>query len=212
MTTPTPTPTPIPLPLPVSFGPHEADWWMVVLTAAGIIATIWIALLTYRANMAADASRQVADRVQMELLKSNAENFNASAEATRAHTETLTALVERLEQAEPTEPDPGDPEREYPAPRRAVEWLLMRDLTTRKGRWSIQNTGTATAHGVTIQGVTEQDEQDLYVPHSDPIDVDPSASLPFSIHRSLASPPATLVRIKWIEADGSEYESRVVVS
>lgn len=194
---------------------------MVWLTAAGILATVWIAFLAYRANKKADASRRVADGTHIELLKSNAEHFNASVEATRAQTDTLTALVERLERAEQARSaavgtsgsaTEAGPDAEEPAPRRRVNWLVMRDLTSRRGRWSIQNTGTDTAFEVTIEGLTEQDQQDLYVPHAEPIDVDVNGSLPFSIDRSLASPPATVLRIKWREADGTAYESRIVVS
>lgn len=37
-------PSPVPLPLPVSFGPHEADWWAVAVTALGAIASLIVAI------------------------------------------------------------------------------------------------------------------------------------------------------------------------
>ena len=62
------TPTPFPVPLPVSFGPHEADWWMVWVTGAGVVVTLFVAIsavFTARSakNMAKDTedARQTAE-------------------------------------------------------------------------------------------------------------------------------------------------------
>ncbi|WP_136032501.1 hypothetical protein [Microbacterium sp. PF5] len=193
---PTPPPT-FPVPLPVSFGPHEADWWMVWLTMAGIIATLIIALLTLRANKRADASRAVAERVQIELLERNALQFNESQAAAREQLRVLADLVSKSQPGAATpspEPSPGSVEGDLPAT--DVKWLLERDTAVKNG-WLIRNIGTATAFGVAIRGLTEQDTQDLMIPYPDPVDAPPYTAVPFSIWKSMASPPATVIEITW---------------
>jgi hypothetical protein len=52
-------PTPIPIPLPVDFGPHVGDWVLIVVTAAGVLASIAVALVA--ALNARDARRIALD-------------------------------------------------------------------------------------------------------------------------------------------------------
>lgn len=190
------TPSPIPIPLPVEVGPHEADWWMVALTALGITATLLIALLTLRANKRADASRKVADGALTSAMEASARAFNLSQESSAAQVDALRALVESQATAKP-------------ARNSIVIWRLEPES---KNKWIVRNVGSSTAFATTIQGLTEQDRTDLHVFAKEPFDIDPEGFLQITIWRSLASPPSTIIVIKWKDDQGSEYESRLVVT
>lgn len=65
---------PLPNPLPVSFGPHEADWWMVVVSAVAALASIAVAIVAVRTASEArrisaqtEKERMVADKRREEL-------------------------------------------------------------------------------------------------------------------------------------------------
>lgn len=82
---PTPAAAPfLPVPLPVSFGPHEADWWMVWVTAAGVIVSLVVAI---SAVIAARSARDIALR---------SENARVSSEANRISREYQTRLDDAL--------------------------------------------------------------------------------------------------------------------
>jgi hypothetical protein len=58
------SPTPIST-IPVTFGPHEADWWMVVVTCLGAVASLAVAIVALQsarqAKRVADASKEQRD-------------------------------------------------------------------------------------------------------------------------------------------------------
>ncbi|WES65834.1 hypothetical protein P0L94_07115 [Microbacter sp. GSS18] len=203
------TPTPIPFPVPVIVLGDASSWWMVWLTAAGIVVTATIAVLTLIANRRADASRAVADKAQTTALQAYVQALNLSQAASDRQVEVLEALVDRVNQQAGPMPAEGQPVS--PEAKSGVSWLLMHDLTG-KHRWNLQNAGDRTAYQVSLAGETEQDSRDLMIMVKDPIDLDPYQSVPFAIWRSLASPPATIIVVKWRDENGSEYSTRIVVA
>lgn len=174
---------------------------MVGLTAAGIVATLLIAFLTFRANAQANASRAIADRTQVGLIEAQTAAFNASHAATEEQTAALRELIDR------TNGSGVSPDEVVPAT--DVKWLLERD-SARKNGWLVRNVGTATAYGARVRGLTEQDATDLLVQYKDPIDAPPYTAIPFSVWRSLASPAATVVEVTWTDALGRPNASRLV--
>lgn len=203
------TPTPIPIPVPVIVLDDGAGWWMVWLTAFGIVVTAAIAVLTLIANRRADASRAVADKAQTTALQAYAQALNLSQAASDRQVEVLEAFVDRIN--EQGGAPISDGQSATPETRSGVTWLLIRDLAG-KNRWDLQNVGDQTAYQVTLAGETEQDSRDLMLMVDEPIDLDPNQRVPFAIWRSLASPPATIVVVTWRDAEDSEYSTRVVVA
>lgn len=56
-----------PTPLPVTFGPHDADWWLVWITAAGVVASLVVAI---SAVLAASSANDIATKSEKARLKS----------------------------------------------------------------------------------------------------------------------------------------------
>lgn len=206
------TPTPFPVPLPVEFGPHEADWWMVCLTAVGIIATLVIAFFTLRANIAAGEASKDAARANERGIEANERAIQAQVKATEAFTEALnisgTAAAAQADALRRL----VDSSNGYTSAEEVstdVTWSLSRDVG--RNRWILRNVGTATAYSALIHGFTEQDSSDLLVFFDEPMDIAPHSVIQFGIERSLASPPATVVVVEWTDDLGTERQYNIAV-
>tara|TARA_B100000519_G_C14247988_1_gene440863 strand:+ start:371 stop:937 length:567 start_codon:yes stop_codon:yes gene_type:complete len=186
-----------------SFGPRPAptiirvewdpttDWIMILVTAAGVVATIVIAILTLRANQKASAAQARADDALRRAIADNAAASDRQVEALRDAVRGANAP-----QAEPETLD--------------IEWKLDRDLG--RNKWLIRNMGPAAAHEVSLRGESEQDAQDIYVPGPESRDLDRNDIIQFSVDRSLASPPANVALLEWSDALGNRHSKRFVVS
>ncbi len=163
-------------PLPVSFGPHEADWWMVGLTALGILATLAIALLTLRANRTAAVAQRIATEAHTEALQ-------ATKLSSERQVATLEAIVVRLNAT-----------TEHPAPTTDVRWHLESDLG--RGRWLIRNLGTATAYSAYLEAVSESGAWALSRPLELPIDVAPNEYIEFGV---LPPHAPLLLEVTWAD-------------
>ena len=54
------------LEIPVTFGPHQADWWMVGVTAASVAVSVWLAFLALgNARTAKEIANESAAREQL---------------------------------------------------------------------------------------------------------------------------------------------------
>lgn len=196
------TPSPSPSIAEAQAVASAADWWIVWLTAIGIVATLFIAFLTLRANQRADASRTVAESAQVQALEASARAYNDSAEATQKQVEALAELVALTNDRTAAAPTA------HSGP--AVTWVLERDRLG-KNRWLVRNAGTESARDVTLRGVSPQDQVDLMVLFDGAMDVTPENSLNFAIWKSMASPAATMIEIRWREEDDEEHSTRMVV-
>ncbi len=185
------------------------DWWTFALTGLGIVATVAIALLTLRATRIAEASRTTADAAQTRALEAYVAALNTSETATNGQIRAIEALVERVNGAVQT------PETETASdsePKDTVMWSLERDSGAGRGRWMVRNVGTAIARATSLHGLTDIDNRDLYVFGDQPRDLDQNGFIQFSIERSMASPPATVVVLDWTDAFGKFEETRMVVA
>ncbi|GGM64776.1 hypothetical protein [Microbacterium saperdae] len=52
--------------LPVTFGPHEADWWMVVVTSIGVVGTIVTAIFAIVSARQARAIAEASEKARVE--------------------------------------------------------------------------------------------------------------------------------------------------
>jgi hypothetical protein len=178
-----------------------SDWWMVWVTAVGIVATLIIAGFTYRANREAGKGRIEAERAHAAALDASATASAATTRSSEQQVQVLTLLVDRLNSGEGAQPSP---------PATDVQWRLERDVD--RGKWLVRNRGTATAHQAKIDGLTDADRRDLYMPFAEPRDIAPVDLIQFGIERSLASPPATVIVISWTDDFGELRTQRMVVS
>lgn len=197
----TPSPTPVPTIAAIASIASDADWWMVSLTAIGIVATLFIALLTLGANRRADASRKVAESAQVEALKASAIAYNESAAATRAQVDAIAELVAATNERAVNVVPAAAPS--------SVRWVIERD-SSGKNKWRVRNSGDATAREVTIEGISEGDQRDIMRFTESAIDIAPNNSLGFAIWKSLASAPATTIQVRWHEDDGTARTERMV--
>ncbi|KAA0961200.1 hypothetical protein FQ142_10175 [Microbacterium sp. ANT_H45B] len=195
------TPSPTPTIAAFTAAASDAEWWMVWLTAIGIVATLLIALLTFGANRRADASRKVAESAQVEALKASALAYNESAAATREQVAAIAELVAA------TNDRPAAAVSDAAAS--SVRWTIERDRSA-KNRWRIHNTGNAVARQVTIAGVSKSDQADILRLTDEAIDIAPSNSLSFGIWKSIASPAATTVEVRWLDENGADRVERMV--
>jgi len=119
-------------------------------------------------------------------------------EANARATELQIAAIGRLADREPATPAGG------------IRWSIAK---TGAHTYELRNSGSATAYDVTIEEISESPsaDTDLYPLRSEPISLDPDASLPFSIERRLSSPPVTLALITWHKGDGIAQRAQRVI-
>lgn len=77
----------LPNPLPVTFGPHEADWWMVAVTALAMAASVVVAV---SAINAARQARTIAERSETARLQLESDR------ASREYDDRLDGTLARL--------------------------------------------------------------------------------------------------------------------
>lgn len=133
-------------------------------------------------------------------LRANVRANRASAEAAAANAKALDAQIRALEamaeRAASSSAQPG------------VTWTINRD----KHQYDLINKGTETAFAVSIEEVsTTGVPQDLYVFNEGPVDLAPNSALPFTIERSMASPPVTVAAITWRDSNGEEHREQRLI-
>lgn len=91
--------------------------------------------------------------------------------------------------------------------RARVQWRIEKGEG--RSQWRIVNSGTASAHVVDIENVSDGHRDALGVYDGTvPTDVDPGNAVTVFVDKSLASPAITKVKMTWTEDDGDEV-SRV---
>lgn len=205
----------IPIPLPVDTGPAPADWWMVGLTAAGIVATAMIAFLTLRANLTANRSAMIAAEADarardanIAALQASTDAANSSAAASTQQAQLMELLVDRLNTG------PGAAAvSNVPTPQPSVRWELERDRAAGRGHWLLRNRGDGIAYNAVLRGLTEQDQQDVMVVERPEVtNVSPNQYIEFRVDRTFVSPPANVVVVSWQDEFDNQQSMRFVVT
>lgn len=167
---------------------------LIGITAAGVIATFVVALLTLRAN-------KVSGRAQITATEAYAEALQSNREASQKQVEALQSLVDRVN-------DSGRAPEESNRPK--AKWELRAD--SRKHRWNLHNIGDAVARDAVLRPATEQDRNDLHAILEEPTDISPGSAIPFGVWRSMASPPATVAEVVWSDEEGVQHSSTFVIA
>jgi len=184
--------TALSFPIPVVFGPHDADWWMVWLTSAGIVVTAAIAGLTLVANVKASNAQRVA-------MEAYTQAVDAMKTLGAEQTALLRATADRLNEAEKA--------RAVVPP--AVTWALDERIGKRE-RWRLINTSGTVAENAYVELAYEASWKGIQPEDIKPEDIGPGESMTFWIAQKSGSSPSTLVAARWDEAGATHSQTFIV--
>lgn len=165
----------------IDSGPLLTDWLMVFITGLGVLSTLLIGLLTYRANRTAGL---------------------AVREAALANDRLSAQQMERLESiaAMSSQGTAGG----------GVRWQIDR-VGRSNYRLRNVGRETAYNVTIEQLNEDPDVPDDLHVAADEAVTLTPDADLPFGIERSLASAPVTIVVIRWQDQTAIPFADKRIV-